>query len=131
MLNFTSVVTTPYGGGASTVSFTTNGMNEYTAVGSTSRTFDDNGNLTDDGTYEFTYDLHNHLIKVELSGTSTVVAEYAYDAVGRGRRIGKTVGSDTTRFVYHDQQCVEELDGSDDLLRLLLTFQCILCFSFS
>ncbi len=118
VLNFTSVVTTPQGGSAATVSFTSNGMNEYSAVGGTSRTFDDNGNLTDDGTYEYTYDWHNHLIKVEDSGTTDVVATYSYDAVGRGRRIEKVVGSDTTRFIYADQQCLEELDGSDDLLRV-------------
>ncbi len=120
VLNFSSVVTTPYGQSGSTVNYTSNGMNEYTDIGGTTRTFDDNGNLADDGTYEYTYDWHNHLIKVEDSGTTDVVAEYDYDCVGRGRRIEKVVGSDTTRFVYADQQCLEELDGSDNLLRLFV-----------
>jgi len=50
VLNFTSIVTTPYGGGASTESYTSNGMNEYTAVGGVTHTYDDNGNLKTDGT---------------------------------------------------------------------------------
>ncbi len=118
VLNFTSLVTTPYGGSASTVSYSTNAMNEYTSVGGTSHSYDDNGNLIDDGTYEYVYDAHNHLIEVIDSAGPTTIATYTYDALGLGRRSSKTVGSDTTRFVYANQQCLEEYDGSGNLLRL-------------
>ena len=120
VLNFSQIAVTPYGGSASTTSFTSNGVNEYTAIGGTSRTFDANGNLTDDGTNTYQYDFRNHLIKVTRKSDSVVIAEYAYDAVGLGRRIESTVGSDTTRFVYSGQQCLEEYDGSGDLLRLFV-----------
>ncbi len=120
VLNFTSLVTTPYGAGSSTVSYTANGMNEYTAVGGTTHTYDDNGNLKDDGTNTYEYDWRNHLIEVVDKSSSTTIAEYAYDSFGLGRRHEKVVDSDTTRFVYADQQCIEEYDGSDNLLRLFV-----------
>jgi hypothetical protein len=61
---------------------------------------------------------HDHLVEVRLKSNGSLVAEYFYDAVGRGRRVKKVVGNDTTRFVYHNLHCVEEYDGSGDLLRL-------------
>ena len=47
---------------------------------------DDNGNLTDDGTYEYYYDCENRLIDVNENGTN--VASYKYDYMGR--RVKKT-----------------------------------------
>jgi YD repeat-containing protein len=40
----------------STVSYTTNALNQYTAVGAATPTYDGNGNLTFDGTFTFGYD---------------------------------------------------------------------------
>ena len=59
-----------------------------TAVGGTSHTQDANGNLTDDGTYEYEYDFHNHLIKVTDKSSSTTVATYPtlFTTTQRGRR---------------------------------------------
>src|SRR5207244_3635881 len=45
--NRTSVVATPYGQSAVTTSYTTNNLDQYTAVGSASPTYDANGNQTD------------------------------------------------------------------------------------
>jgi RHS repeat-associated protein len=120
VFNLTSYVTTPYGGSATTTSYTTNSMNEYTAVGSTSPTYDSNGNLKTDGTYTYKYDGHNRLIEVKQG--STTVATYKHDAYGLGRRISKTVGSATTRFVYADEQSIEEYDGWSSGASLLRLF---------
>ncbi len=49
---------------------------------------------------------------------NSVLGEYQYDALGLGRRTKKVVSSATTRYVYADQQSVEELDGSGNLRRL-------------
>jgi RHS repeat-associated protein len=118
VFNLTSYVVTPYGGSASTTNFTVNAMNEYTAVGGVTHLYHDNGSLKDDGTYTYKYDSHDHLVEVRLKSNGSLVAEYFYDAVGGGRRVKKVVGNDTTRFVYQDLHCVEEYDGSGDLLRL-------------
>ena len=39
--------------------YTTNGLNQYSAAGTATFTYDTNGNLTSDGTNTFTYDIEN------------------------------------------------------------------------
>ena len=55
-------------------------------------TYDDNGNLTSDGDFEYEYDVFNRLAKVTQAADDSTIAEYVYD--GTGRRVLKTVGSD-------------------------------------
>ena len=107
---------TPWGGSTTTVAYSFNAMNEYTAIGGTSRTHDSNGNLTDDGTQTYHYDYKNRLVEVRVSGSSTVVAKYKYDALGR--RVEKHVvsGAVTTRYVLDGQDIVEEFDGNNTWL---------------
>lgn len=100
---------------AATISYTANNLNQYTAVGSASPTYDANGNLTNDGTYSYCYDVESRLTKILSAGTcaspTTVVASYAYDA--QGRRKSKTVGSATTIYVTDaDNREVLEYTGS-------------------
>ncbi len=65
---------------ASTVSYTANNLDQYTAVGAVSPTYDGNGNLTFDGTFTYGYDAESRLTSVTQGGTT--VATYAYDALG-------------------------------------------------
>lgn len=113
--NRTSMVTTPDGGSSTTVSYTSNAVNQYTQIDQTTRSHDDNGNLTDDGTYDFSYDYRNNLVKV-MSGV-TVVMEAEFDALSR--RVKKTTNSGNTvvKYLYDGEHCVEEYDGSDTLQR--------------
>jgi hypothetical protein len=48
---------------ASTTGYTANDLNQYTAVGSVSPTYDGNGNLTYDGTYSYCYDADDRVGK--------------------------------------------------------------------
>jgi RHS repeat-associated protein len=110
-----------------------NSVNELTArtVGQNpqvSLTYDNAGNLTQDGSsdgdHKFTWDYRNRLMEVEerQSGSWNTVAEYKYDA--RGRRVLKVVTNKgslngTTRYIWGGDsswQCLEERDGSDDLV---------------
>jgi len=110
-----------------------NSVNELTArtVGQDpqiSLTYDDAGNLSQDGSadgdHKYTWDYRNRLIEVEEYQTDTwnTTAEYKYDA--RNRRIMKEVTNKgslngTTRFLWgrvSDWQCLEERDGSGDLV---------------
>jgi YD repeat-containing protein len=59
--------------------------------------YDDNGNLTDDGTYKYYYDCENRLTGVNEVNDAPVVS-YSYDY--EGRRISKTVGQTTTKYCY-------------------------------
>ena len=81
-----------------TVSYTSNGLDQYTAVGAITPTYDGNGNLASDGSFTYCYDAENRLIAAIGGGTcaapTATIATYAYDA--QGRRKSKTVGGATT-----------------------------------
>ena len=78
-----------------TVSYTANNLDQYTAVGAVTPTYDGNGNLTFDGTFTYGYDAESRLTSVTQGGT--MVATYAYDALGH--RKSKTVGTTTAIYV--------------------------------
>ncbi|WP_066793543.1 RHS repeat domain-containing protein [Sphingomonas soli] len=90
-------------------SYTANGLNQYSVVGGASYIYDDNGNLTSDGTTSYTYDVENRL--VAASGGVTL----AYDPLGRLYKVAS--GSTDTRFLYDGDQLVAEYDASGNLLR--------------
>jgi len=66
---------------APAVSYTSNNLDQYTAIGAASPTYDGNGNLEDDGTYDYAYDSRNRLTSVTDKVPATV-ASYTYDARG-------------------------------------------------
>jgi YD repeat-containing protein len=93
---------------ASAVSYTANALNQYTAVGAVTPSYDANGNLTGDGTFTYGYDAENRLTSGSGAGNT---ASYAYD--GQGRRKLKTVNGATTVFVTDaDNREVLEYDGA-------------------
>ena len=111
--NRTSVVTTPYGQSAATVSYTANSLSQYTAVGGASPTHDANGNVLDNGVYKFKYNYRNLICEARLSSNNNLVATHAYDSLGR--RVGKVVsGGATTRFVLSGLETVETYDGANN-----------------
>lgn len=92
------------------------GSNKISAVGSDSYTYDNAGNITDDDTYEYTWDAANRLEEIELSGTSTNVGSYTYNTFSQ--RATKTVSSVTTHYVYGlGGKLYGEYDSSGDLIR--------------
>ncbi len=94
------------------MAYATDVVNQYTTVGGVTRTHDNNGNLSDDGTYLFGYDFQNRLVELKSKSTSLVIATYRYDALGR--RIEKAVaGGATTRYILDGVQVVEEYDGAN------------------
>lgn len=91
-----------------TTGYTANSLNQYTAVGAASPTYDGNGNTTSDGTYTLGYDPENRLVSASGGGNT---ASYAFD--GRGRRKLKTVNGTTTISITDAQNReVLEYDGS-------------------
>ena len=85
-----------------------NALNQYTAVGAVTPTYDANGNLTADGTFTYGYDAENRLISASGAGNTV---SYAYDAQGRRKR--KTVNGITTLYVTDaDNREVLEYDGA-------------------
>jgi RHS repeat-associated protein len=64
---------------------------DYDANGNLAKRVDESGGIT-----TYSYDFENHL--VEVRHNSELVASYTYDALGR--RDSKTVGGETTKYVY-------------------------------
>jgi RHS repeat-associated protein len=90
-----------------TTAYTANPLNQYTAVGGVSPTYDGNGNLTADGTYTLGYDVENRLVSASGAGNT---ATYAFDAQGRHK--SRTVNGTTTISVTDaDNREVLEYDG--------------------
>lgn len=89
--------------------YTANNMNAYTAVTGMSLQYDDNGNLTSDGSHTYQYNYNNRMISVDYGQT----AAYKYDALNR--RIQKTVVSTntTTNYYYCGDQAIEERDANN------------------
>ena len=97
----------------STVNYTANALDQYTAVGAVTPTYDGNGNLTSDGTFTLGYDAENQLTSASGSGNT---ASFAYDA--QGRRKLKTVNGVTTVYVTDaDNREVLEYDGSSGAIK--------------
>ncbi|MFC2954179.1 RHS repeat-associated core domain-containing protein [Marinicaulis aureus] len=95
-----------------TKTFGTNGLNQYSVVDGVTYGYDDNGNLTSDGSTSYGYDVENRLTTVSGGATATL----KYDPMGR---LYETVGASTstTRFLYDGDALVAEYDGSGNLLR--------------
>lgn len=120
-------------GTASAKYYCANNLNQYTATAAASGcstptesfTYDDDGNLTQDGTFNYTWDAENRLIAVapDLPANGDKRVEFLYDYMSR--RIQKQVyhwasaswvlDSDQ-RFVYDGWNVVLVLDGSNDVL---------------
>ncbi len=98
-----------------------NSLNQYISMNkgidggapvNTSFTYDEAGNLIDDGKYRYSYDDRNMVTEVRDSLNDTFVAAYAYDALKR--RISELRADGTvTQFVYDNWQEIEEItDGT-------------------
>ena len=104
-------------GTAVTRSYTSNLLNQYTAIDNPTAapSYDDDGNMLDDGIWAFTWNGENRIITA-TQGTTTV--EYKYDYFGR--RVERKVTEDETVtsqtcYVYEPNSFnkIEELDVLD------------------
>jgi RHS repeat-associated protein len=99
-----------------TVSYNAN--NQQTTFGTTTETYDLNGNMatvTDAGvTTTYTWNVRNQLTGISVTGFA---ASFTYDSFGR--RTGKTVQGTTTNFVYDGLNPVQEKNGGTVTANLL------------
>lgn len=98
----------------SSVAYTANAADQYSAVGSITPGYDADGNLTFDGLYDYGYDAEGRLVSVGQGGSAVVT--YAYDA--QGRRKLRSAGGQTTVFVTDaDGREVLEYGSDGQVLR--------------
>ena len=96
-----------------------NANNQQLTFGTTTETFDLNGNLatsTDTGvTTSYTWNVRNQLTGISRTG---LTASFTYDSFGR--RTGKTINGTTTNFVYDGLNPVQEMNGATVTANLLI-----------
>lgn len=93
--------------------YSVNSLNQYTAVDGATFAYDDNGNLTSDGSRVFTYDVENRLISV--SGSGVVGMTLKYDPLGR---LHETVANGiTTQYLYDGDRLTVEYQGPNVVRR--------------
>jgi RHS repeat-associated protein len=74
--------------------------------------YDANGNTTQKGSQQFSYNFRNQLVR-SIDGGSTIMLKY--DPLGR--RIEKIGSGNTIKFYYVGNQVIEERKGSDQVLK--------------
>lgn len=110
---------TDYASDQGAATYSHGSMNDVTSqtVGGVTTPFsrDDNGNVTEDGTYQYSYDAFGRMVLV-MDGAMPV-AEYEYDALNR--RVVVTehdgAGSTTTKLLYDGMHAIEERAGPSDV----------------
>jgi len=95
-----------------TKSYTSNGLNQYTAAAGATLSYDNRGNLTGDGVWTYAYDADN---KLKTASKSGYAATLAYDAEARLRRT--TLAGIVTDLLYDGVDLVAEYDSAGTLLR--------------
>jgi RHS repeat-associated protein len=109
--------------GGTAEQFTANNLNELTAAPNGTPTYDSNGNLTSDGTWDFTYNAENQLTEASRDdgGGWTTEIHYEYDGFRRMRKktegdyfLSSPYSTTDTRYVYDGRLVVQERDGSNE-----------------
>ena len=102
-----------------TNTYTPNAVNQYASVNSATLTYDEDGNLTNDGAFIYEWDGENRLKSATaVNGAQQVAFQYDY----QGRRVEKAVYAVSSgtmgttplsveRYVYNGWNVVEVLDG--------------------
>lgn len=91
-------------------SYTPNGLNQYSQVGSDPIAYDANGNLADDNYTDFAYDPANMLVSASGGNNATL----RYDPLGRLFEVDD--GTDVTQFLYDGSDLVGEYSDAGTLL---------------
>ena len=92
---------------SSSQSYRANALNQYTAIGSVSPTYDARGNLTNFGSGAYGYSSENLLTSAPGS------VSLSYDPIGRLYQVSSSA---VTRFGYDGDQLIAEYDANNQLL---------------
>jgi RHS repeat-associated protein len=98
-----------------THTYTANSLNQYSQIvngGTRTLAYDDDGNMTNDSVFAYSWNGENQLSGASCSG---MVAEYKYDY--QSRRYQKVVGATTNTFIWDGWNLVQEIssDGTTNV----------------
>jgi RHS repeat-associated protein len=88
--------------------YAVNGLNQYATAGSASFNYDDNGNLTGDGSNSYAYDVENRMKTATVGG---VAATLNYDPLGRLWQV--VTPSKTLEWTYDGDSLIMEMNGAN------------------
>ena len=94
--------------------YTTNSLNQYTAVDGGAVGYDANGNLTTRTGWTYVYDAQNRLVQAT---SATVTVTFAYDP--RNRCVARTVNGVAKYLVYDGWSVLEERQGNGVVARYI------------
>ena len=107
----------PSGMAATSATYASNVLNQYTTVNSTAYSYDKRGNFVSNGLWTYGYDTENRLVSATGPG---VTASYSYDPFGR--RLKKSVNSTTTLWASYGDQEIAEYSGPGNTVSLVRRF---------
>jgi RHS repeat-associated protein len=96
---------------ATTQNATYDAANRILTWNGASASYDLNGNLTEDGTFTYTYNARNQLTTAKQG--STTLGSFIYD--GLGRRVQKSISGTITNFVYDGWNVAQEKDSKNKI----------------
>lgn len=104
--------------GGSSTNFAVNSLNQIQSAGTTTYSYDANGNLLDDGTHTYAWDAADRLVTI-TNKQSGHTSEFSYD--GLSRRVSDTetdpgATAVTTKFLWCGQTLCEKRDAGDAVL---------------
>jgi RHS repeat-associated protein len=93
---------------------TYNAANQLTQLATTTLSYDNNGNLTNDGTTTYTWNARDQLTTLTNSAQT---ASFTYNA--DGNRTSKTINAATTNYLYDGDTITQEMSGTTPTANLL------------
>ncbi len=94
------------------VNYSSNILNQYLQANDIEYAYDQNGNLTSDGTNTYSYDDDNQLINIVLSNETK---SFLYDPLGRQVKMAST--AESNEFIHKGFQKIAEYSKSGDLTK--------------
>ena len=94
-----------------TTNYSANNLNQYSAVGTLTPTYDANGNMTGQGSWSYTYDAYNRVTSAFATGTTL---NFAYDT--RNRCVSRTINGVVTFYYYDGWNLIEEQNAANTVL---------------
>lgn len=88
------------------------GLNRYASIAGQPLGYDTNSNLTNDGSFIYTYDDENRLLTAG-NAANTVTASFVYDP--NGRLFQSTLNGVVTQFLYDGDALIAEYNGTGTL----------------
>lgn len=95
--------------GLNDINYDTNHLDQYTNIEGQAFQYDKNGNLLNDGNFQYIYDFNNRLVSVVRISNGATVLSFFYDTYGR--KVVEQSNGAIKQFVYQSINPIEEYEN--------------------